>query len=263
MPRTIGWLAVIAVAASIAAYLWFQRERPAPPLPAPPATEAPPPAPAPAPKTEYPLPPSEAAEPLPALGESDAPLRDGLSGIVGDRALGQHAVFDDFVRRVVATVDNLPRRKLSLRMLPVKTVPGPFPVASDGEGLRAAPQNSARYAPYVRLAEAIDAKKVVALYVRFYPLFQEAYRDLGYPDARFNDRLMVAIDDLLAAPEVKAPLRLTQPKVMYEYADPELEARSAGQKIMMRIGNANAARIKEKLRAIRAELSRLAQTVPR
>jgi len=71
-----------------------------------------------------------------------------------------------------------------------------------------------------------------------------------------------AIDDLLAAPEVKAPLRLIQPKVMYEYADPELEARSAGQKIMMRIGHANAALIKQKLRAIRAELSRLAKTAP-
>jgi hypothetical protein len=41
---------------------------------------------------------------------------------------------------------------------------------------------------------------------------------------------------------------------MYRYADPELEARSAGQKVLMRIGNANAAVVKDKLRAIRREL---------
>jgi len=38
--------------------------------------------------------------------------------------------------------------------------------------------------------------------------------------------------------------------------DPELESRSAGQKILLRIGNDNAARIKAKLREIRTELTR-------
>jgi hypothetical protein len=39
------------------------------------------------------------------------------------------------------------------------------------------------------------------------------------------------------------------------YTDPELESRSAGQKIMMRMGSVNAARIKAKLREIRAEIT--------
>jgi hypothetical protein len=41
---------------------------------------------------------------------------------------------------------------------------------------------------------------------------------------------------------------------MYEFADPELEALSAGQKVLIRIGPENAALIKAKLRDLRREL---------
>ena len=45
------------------------------------------------------------------------------------------------------------------------------------------------------------------------------------------------------------------PKVLYEFADADLQERSAGQKIMLRMGSGNAARVKDKLRAIRRELT--------
>jgi hypothetical protein len=64
------------------------------------------------------------------------------------------------------------------------------------------------------------------------------------------------IDHLLAAPEVPVQTKLVQPKVFYRFADPDLEKRSAGQKILMRIGNENAARLKAKLREVRSELTR-------
>ena len=118
------------------------------------------------------------------------------------------------------------------------------------------PGNSARYAAYVRIAQAVNAPKLVDAYVRFYPLFQRAYEELGYPKGYFNDRLIETLDDLLAAPDIKGPIKLTQPKVMYEFADPALEARSAGQKIMIRMGGENAARVKAKLREIRHEVTR-------
>jgi hypothetical protein len=56
------------------------------------------------------------------------------------------------------------------------------------------------------------------------------------------------------APEITGPVALAQPKVLYEFADPELESRSAGQKILMRMGAENAARVKTKLREIRREI---------
>ncbi|MDN5924774.1 MAG: DUF3014 domain-containing protein, partial [Xanthomonadales bacterium] len=48
---------------------------------------------------------------------------------------------------------------------------------------------------------------------------------------------------------------LPQPHVLYEYANPEWQALSAGQKMLLRSGTANEAKIKTKLRAIRAALT--------
>jgi hypothetical protein len=43
--------------------------------------------------------------------------------------------------------------------------------------------------------------------------------------------------------------------VFYKFADPELEGLSAGQKIMLRMGAENAAKVKAKLREIRRVLA--------
>ncbi|MEJ2700374.1 MAG: DUF3014 domain-containing protein, partial [Desulfuromonadales bacterium] len=63
------------------------------------------------------------------------------------------------------------------------------------------------------------------------------------------------IDHLLAAPEVQGPIRVVRPSVRYKFADPDLEALSAGQKILIRMGPDNAAKVKAKLREIRQELT--------
>ena len=144
----------------------------------------------------------------------------------------------------MATIDNLPRSKVAPRLLPVQPTPGGLSATTAGDNLVIAPDNSARYAHVVALVHAIDTKQLVAVYVHFYPLFQQAYRELGYPDGYFNDRLVAVIDHLLATPSVKTPIALVQPKVLYQYAEPELEALSAGQKAMIRVGPDNAAVLK-------------------
>jgi hypothetical protein len=91
--------------------------------------------------------------------------------------------------------------------------------------------------------------------VRFYPLFQQAYHDLGYPSGYFNDRLIDVIDNLLATPQTAAPASLVQPHVLYEFANPDLESLSAGQKIMLRMGSENASHVRTKLRELRRMLT--------
>ena len=79
-------------------------------------------------------------------------------------------------------------------------------------------------------------------------------QDLGYPNGYFNDRLVEAIDSLLATPQLTGPIDLVRPNVMYEFADPALKARPAGQKLMIRLGPDNATEIKAKLTELRAAL---------
>ena len=110
------------------------------------------------------------------------------------------------------------------------------------------------YSANIDALRAADAKQLTRVYFHFYPLFQQAYENLGYPSQYFNDRLIEVIDDMLKAPDVQGPIELVQPRVFFEYKDRDLEARSAGQKLLIRMGPANERSLKEKLRAFRAEL---------
>jgi len=201
---------------------------------------------------------ADAGKPLPALAASDAGLAEELTQLFGRDSVTAFLVRDNIIRNVVVTVDNLPRQKVAVERRPVKPTPGQTAVDGDadaGEVTTLSVHNYARYAPFVKIVAATDAKQLAALYFRWYALFQQAYEDQGYPDKYFNDRLVAAIDDMLKAPAAAGPIRLVRPRVFFEFADPALEGRSAGQKLLIRMGPENAATIKAKLRELRAEVA--------
>lgn len=258
-----GLILVVVLGGAVVLYYWLNSQKPEPQVP-----DSPQPAPSAEPARRHPIeaipppdepaekpdePPVEPVKPLPTLADSDAVMREALAGLFGQK-LENFFNPRDIIHRFVATVDNLPRDNLSPRLMPVKPVKGWLVTEGKGENLRLSPKNAARYAPYVRLAEAVPTGALVEVYVRFYPLFQQQYEKLGYPDKYFNDRLVEVIDHLLATPEVQGPVRLTQPKILYEFADPELQELSDGQKILVRMGSKNAAKVKAKLREIRSAL---------
>ena len=49
-------------------------------------------------------------------------------------------------------------------------------------------------------------QQLASIYVRYYPLFQEAYEELGYPGRYFNDRVIEIIDHLLQTPDIVEPI---------------------------------------------------------
>lgn len=249
------WLLVLIAAIGAAGYFYWRQTGKQPPAapPAPPVAERPAAEPPPA-GPQHPVPESEKVA-LPALDESDATLVVALSGVIGQKPVASFFHITGMVRRFVGAVDNLPREKVAQKLMPLKPTAGRFAVSGEGDNAVLSPENYGRYAPAMKVLEAADARKLVAVYAHFYPLFQQAYAELGYPNAYFNDRLVQVIDHLLAAPAARAPVRLVRPKVMYQYADPELESLSAGHKIMVRIGPENAEKVKSKLRELRAELT--------
>jgi hypothetical protein len=192
-------------------------------------------------------------QPLPPLAESDPATQEALGGVFG-RALDPFLVPKNIIRHTVVTIDNLPRKKTAVQMWPVKPLGGELTTSGTDEILLSE-ANYARYEPIVKLATMADTEQLVSLYKRFYPLFQQAYVDLGYPEGYFNNRLIEVIDHLLETPEITGSMKLVQPGVFYEFADPSLESRSSGQKLLLRIGSENAAAVKLKLRDIRREIA--------
>lgn len=207
------------------------------------------------PLIEHPVEPVPDAPPLPALGESDAFATEQLAALLGADVVASWFLTDDLVRRITVTIDNLPREKVATRQRPMKPMDSAF-VASGEEGAWfLGPDNYARYAPWVRVVESLDPDAVAALYTRLYPLFQQAYAELGNLDGYFNDRVVAVIDHLLDAPSPDGPVALVRPNVLYQFADPGLESRSAGQKFLVRMGPDKASRVKAQLRALRERLA--------
>jgi len=216
-----------------------------------------------APGPLYPVEPLESATvgdrqlvPLPPLNDSDAYFRLELIDLFGgslDPLLTKEALIEKFV----TTIDNLPRKKIAERLRPLGPIESEFLVEHDPDmdTYLLTEANFERYDLLVDMMAKVNLDSAVDAYRRYYPLFQEAYVGLGYPDAYFNDRLIEVVDHLLATPQPATPLRLVRPNVLYEFADPELESLSAGQKMLIRMGPTNAARVKEKLTELRPRIA--------
>lgn len=261
MKKPAVWIALLLVALALAWYIWMRSdqadleqaqvlppvlpETPSEPVITHPVERITVP-------TSEPAEPEPEPEPLPSLLDSDNELIDQAIALVGTEAVDLYLVADMIISRLVATIDSLTSAQIAPLMLPVEPTPGKFEAMQAGEGAAISPLNAARYNGIVSVLTAVDSGRLVALYVRYYPLFQEAYRQLGYPTGYFNDRLVEVIDHLLATPEVSEPIPLVKVEAVYAYADPELEALSAGQKTLLRMGQENASAVNAKLAEIRA-----------
>ncbi len=272
------WLMALIVVLGLGgiSYLWWQKQQmqiqapiAAVQLPTPaPVVQAPEPAASKA--ANYPIEAVAAQQaasvPLPALDMQGDAVRDALIGLMGRQSVLSFFDLDDFARRVVATIDNLARPHASVRLWPVVPAPARF-LVMERDGVKyVAKGNADRYSAFVRFASGIDTAGAVALYVRMYPMLQKAYEELGYPDKQFNNRLVEVIDQLLQTPEPEKPITLTltqvqgpiavqRPWVRYEYADPDLQSRSAGQKILLRMGVRHTQTLKAKLRELRERIA--------
>jgi len=252
-------LGVLAVSAALgyAGWLWYG-SRPgsaplAPVAPPPAATDAGPVHGEEGPR--HPVAIDPGAPPLPTLAESDGPFVDALTGIPGLHGVARLLTPGNHIRNIVATVDALAREKVSRRVFPLEPVAGKFRVEARAGGEAFGAANARRYDAIVRMALALRPEQAAATYRRFYPLFQQAYRELGYPKGYFNDRLVEVLDDLLEVPDIPFPIAVVQPGVLYRYADPDLEALPAGQKMLLRLGPANLAALRPQLRALRREIA--------
>ena len=248
--KAIPALAALLLFGSGAAWYWWPHIAPTPappPIGVLPSAET-----GPAIANPLPVPAATETQTLPALAESDAAFNAAALALPGAAALRDRLRPENLIRHLVATIDNLPRHRLAVELRPLEATSGVLQIVGDDQQATLDEHNAARYAPLIAIVSHLDMHSVADLYKLYYPLFQQAYLNLGYPNGYFNDRLVAVIDHLLSAPQTAAPLTLVRPKVFWEFADPELEARSAGQKLMLRLGNENAAVVRKKLGELRA-----------
>ena len=116
------------------------------------------------------------------------------------------------------------------------------------------PESYARYDLAAEVFASLDTKGCVTLYRQLKPAIQEAYKDLGYPNADFDDTLKKAIMELLKVPVIEENIKLEKKVLTYMMVDSSLETLSFAQKHLLRMGPDNVRVIQGKLRSFALSL---------
>ncbi len=240
---------IIAVGAGLL-YRYYQRSWEVPPpkeeqVPGKPSSPLTPEA-----KKEVPPASPTVTTPLPDLNQSDDYARGLMKGLSPKAKLAAWLKIENIIRVITASVDNI-ARGLSPRPHLGFLSPGKAFTVNEKEGkLYVDPKSYSRYDLVADVFSSLDASKTIKVYRELEPLFQQAYRELGYPDRDFNETLIQAIKGLISTPVVQREFLVKEAGkgINYQIVEEDLEGLSAAQKHLLRMGPKNTRKIQKKLR---------------
>ena len=172
---------------------------------------------------------------LPPLADSDAMLRELIASLSHHPLLARLLVPRGAVRSATLAVVMIgDGRTPVIPLTPIR--PAEKAVVTDG---RLDPASYARWDPIVRAMGSVNPADAAKVYVNVKPLFDEAYRELGYPEGDFDQALVRAIRMLNATPNPSGePVLLTRPAYA-EHQDATLRALPPVQKQLLLMGPAH------------------------
>jgi hypothetical protein len=231
--------------------LWWWKSSQAPVAPAPVSTPAETPG-KPPEDADVPSTPDVQRPVLPSLESSDEYVRDQVSLL--SPGMADWLKQDDLVRRFAVVIDNARVGDYPRRQIVFLTPTAKFPVRQDGDRMLLDPDGYHRFDSFVDTAISIDPQRAVALVRTLSPLLVEALKELGAKDPDPTIAIRESIEKVLATPDLEGDIEVVQPKVYYQFADPNLEALKPLQKQLLRMGPQNLARIKSYLTQVKGFL---------
>ena len=239
-----GIIIVLLLAAAALIYYFFIYQRPQEPVePVEVAQEKP--------VIDEKVVPEEEVEPIEvSLDESDGVVRELVKELSSHPRLAMWLMSDELIRKFVAAVDSIANGQSPALQIDFFEPEEDFKVSQELGEYSIDPESYKRYDIAAEVFASLDPKGCVTLYKKLTPAIQEAYKDLGYPDADFNDTLKKAMIELLEVPVVDEPIKLEKIVVTYAMVDKDLESLSAAQKHLLRMGPDNVRVIQEMLRAM-------------
>lgn len=206
---------------------------------------------------------ADSALDLPELGASDEFLRRVAAGLSSRPGWVAWLATDELVRRFVRSVASVAAGSSPRDQLGFVAPEGSFRTrdaeSGGGDGAATAdertvidPASYRRYDGATAIFASLDTQGTARLYRQLLPLFEEAYRELGFPaSASFEMAMTRAFETLLAVPVPEGPVAVEPDGAeAWRFADRELEALSPAQKHLLRMGPENARRVQAKLREL-------------
>ncbi len=193
---------------------------------------------------------------LPPLVDSDDMVRGMIETLSAHPrladALATQGVIDTFVTAVVAIANGEIPRGVVDYLEPEEG----FAIAEREGRVVIDPASFERYTWSTGVFASLDPNRTAEVYRQLEPLFDEAYRNLGYPDGKFRVALDTAMNRLASTPVPDGYIEVQRGAVFWQFRDASLEALSPGQKHLLRMGPANARMVQSQLREIQAALGR-------
>lgn len=227
---TSRWVILAAgtvIAGALLAFWWIGRVQPPPAMLAPTSqTEA---ARGPGRPTRLPL-------DLPTLADSDATLRELFATLSRHPLLVRVLAQPGLVRAGVLTVVQIGDGKTPAEPLGELRPTARLTLVGGGTSGKVDPASYVRWDPPVKALTSINAVDAARVYVTVKPLFDEVYRELGYPGGDFDDAVVRAIRMLKDTPDLTTdPVLLSRP-AYFEHEDAALRALRPVQKQFLLIG---------------------------
>jgi DNA-binding Lrp family transcriptional regulator len=247
--RAAPWLiaAALMAAAAVVMYValgdWTTGEQPTPA--AAPAASAPTVA-----ATDVPLGGTPMSITVPPLDESDALVAELVKKLSQHPRVVAWLATKGLIRNFTAVVANIAEGKAPAALVPALRPSSRFSVIERGARVSIDPKSYERYTQLAEAVASIDPGGSATLYATLKPRIEEAYRDLGNAEPRFDRTLERAIVLLISTPVQEDPIAVKPKGIGYAFSDTRLENLTAAQKQLLRMGPQNARTIQRSLREI-------------
>lgn len=190
------------------------------------------------------------------LAQAEAQLQE-LAGDLSDLPLWQKWLAQTKpLQRVVIAMEALALGERPVQALDFMLPQKPFAAEKKGGQWRQNQVSCQRFAAATQLFCSLNPTRCATLYLYLEPALQEACRALGYQDKKVRDLLTEACSTILSAPilEEEPPLIKGGREGIYYWQNAELENLNAAQKLFLRMGHENAAKVRSQVEAIAMEL---------
>ncbi len=167
------------------------------------------------------------------LADSDPAVREFAAALSANPEFAKWLLTKDLIRKFVVAVDNVANGLSPKPHVDFFSPAGGFRVVRTKTGTFIDEAAYARYTPVAGVAASIDA---------------------AYPGVDFGETLVRAMAELLEVPVVEGPIGLEQKILSYAMTDASLEALSAAQKQLLRMGPKGVRAVQGKVRELAAAL---------
>lgn len=193
-------------------------------------------------------------EPIPPLEESDP----YLAKLITEKSPWAPLLnLKEKVRTIVVAIDRLSQDQNPNSQLSFLKPKESLKIRTKTDRVFLAPENYTRYSPLTSLFDQIDPTYAAVAYQHLFPLFDEAYQELGNGDDALAKKISLVMEKISGFSYPPGEIELAGKDGLYIFVDTALEKATPLEKALIRMGPENTHLLQIKIQEFQQELEKL------